>query len=175
MKETFNLVIQIGDARVQAYLNQPLFIQSPVFAEAASFAIEHYKAHGDRGHMVKLWLLYSGPAARRRLNERFFAEAGVRCSLVQGQVHFDAAPRSTAGAASKSADALQPSAVAEGRRATPSPAAAQGPKASLRAPPGKKSATPAAPVKKKKKKAKKIDLLDSWARVSGSYGAGKRR
>lgn len=175
MKEVFNLVIQIGDPRVQPYLDQSQFSQSSAFAEAVSFAIEHYKAHGDRGHMVRLWQLYSAPATRRRLNDRFFAEAGVQCSLVQGQVHFDAAPRPTAGKASKSADVTRASAANHGRQATPPPAeTAQGPMASLRAPPGKKSATPAAPAKKKKK-AKKVDLLDSWARVSGSYGAGKRR
>jgi hypothetical protein len=177
MKEAFNLVIQMGDPRVQPYLDAPRFIQSQVFKDALRFAIEHYKAHGDRGHMVKLWQLYSGPAARRKLNDRFFAQVGVQCSIVQGQIHFDAAPRPTAGVAIRPAPSAQATVMKRAARVSQAEALMSngGAKASLRAPSVKKSAAPVAQVKKKKKKPKKVDLLDSWAMVSGSYGSGRRR
>lgn len=177
MKEAYNLVIQIGDPRVQPFLDERRFVQSSVFADAVGYAIGHYQAHGDRGQMVRLWQLYSGPAARRRLNERFFSEAGVQCSLVQGQIHFDAAPSPTAVKVDRPAAVSPAPMVHQGQQAPRPPVRAvqQGPVASLRAPQGKKSVAPNAPAKEKKKKHKKIDLLDSWARVSGCYGSGKRR
>jgi hypothetical protein len=175
MKEVFSLVIQMGDQRVQPYVDQIRFIQSQVFTDALRFAIDHYKAHGDRGHMVKLWQLYSGSVARRRLNERFFAEAGVRCSMVQGKVHFDAAPRSKASVVSP-ANGPQIPEVSQRAKTAPSQAEmATGARASLRAPRGSRLAPTVTVAKKKKKKAKKVDLLDSWARMPGSYGSGKRR
>jgi hypothetical protein len=176
VKDTFNLVIQMADPRVQPYLNEPRFIQSQVFTDAIFYAIDHYKAHHDRGHMVRLWQVYASPVARRRLNHHFFAEAGVRCSLVEGKVHFDSDPKPTVGTATKTAVVQQDRAVSGGTKPADSRViGVRSHTASLQRPLGSKLAAPAAPKSKKKKRPKKVDLLDSWARLPGSYGSGGRR
>jgi hypothetical protein len=120
-------------------------VQSPVFNEALSFAIEHYKKHGDSSFIGILFGLYIHPTTRRKLTDHIRIHTGLHCSIEGGKVTF-----------AKAAE--------EERVAFPVRPASQN-----QAKPAVKV------KKKKRKAPKRVDALDAWARLPGNFGSGKRR
>lgn len=87
MRSSFDLVHKV-DERIRPFLNEQRFVQSPLFQEALTFAVEHYKKHGDSNFIGILFRKYSMPSTRRKLTEHFRIHAGLHCSMDGDKVKF---------------------------------------------------------------------------------------
>lgn len=149
MRDSFDLVMKMGDERVRPFLNAQKLVLSTLFREALTFATEHYNKHGDTRFIAELVGRYNQSTTRRLLTSHIRTHAGLHCSMEDGKVKL--------------------AKVIEVERA----ALPERPALPKRA--KKPAPVVAVTMKKKRKTPKRVDALDSWARLPGSYGGGKRR
>lgn len=134
-----------------ARLDKGELIKSQTLRDIAEFSIAHYLAHGDRTYLLKILGIFQRSKYYRPVLMWLCDACGLKYSVHKGNVLFFR------------------------RKAGPSELGSidtylQQYSGSLR-----NVVTDAPKKSKPKKSAKSIDMLDSRARVSGCYGAGKRR
>lgn len=143
---------------IKPFLNGNKFVTSALFSDVLESAVEHAIACGDRSFVDKALSLAYGTSHYQDAVEWVSERAGLIASTKNGQLAFEkiTSPNDSLVCfveyvASKRAHGVKQSpqiSSAGDHRAPPSP---------------------------KKKKPKRVDMLDSWARLDGCYEAGKKR
>lgn len=150
-KSCYGKCAAIKRSELRPLLDERKLLASDLFYQALQYVISHSEKHREYSRLGVLVDLFDV-----RDNQLFIAywlseRLGLKCSMDKGQVRF---------------------------KATGQPA-----KPDLRFKEGvseffkrglKRPAQDASAAEKKKPLPKRVDMLDSWARLPGSYGAGKR-
>lgn len=154
MKESFLQLKALNSNRVKGLIDNKKMLYSCIFGEALDYTIQHYEAHKDSSLMLVLINLFTDRNCKLLVVEYLGERLGVKCSVKDGVMKI-----------SKSDRVANPKASLKVRLEQ---FTASGFKVDL---PKKVNAS----VKKEKKSPpKKLDMLDSRARLPGSYGSGKR-
>lgn len=99
MRDSFDLVMKMGDERARPFLKLQKLFQSPTFREALLFATDHYNTHGDSRFIAELCGLYGRTNARRLLIGHVRTHAGLDVSIENGQVRLAKVTEVSAAAA----------------------------------------------------------------------------
>lgn len=145
MRDSYDLVVRIGDRRVRPFLNLHKLVQSPLFREALTFATDHYTACGDSRFIVELVGLYHRNAPKRLLTSHIRMHAGLLYAIEDDQVKLSKVIEQNVAPPAAPKRAKRPAVVA------------------------------VVTVKKRRKSPKRVDVMAPWIRLPGSYDHGKRR
>jgi hypothetical protein len=157
MDQSKKLINLLANEDLAKFLNIAKLVTSTEFSRMAEYAATHSVAHGDHSYIVKLLKPLTGSPYFYSAVGWFCSRAALEYADVKGVPTF-----------TKSASAPNGSLkILEVIKAKP---------ARLKS--GSKSVSASAhaivETKKPKKRLKKVDMLDSWARLPGSFGGGKR-
>ncbi|HGM4965292.1 TPA: hypothetical protein ACKP0L_003616 [Pseudomonas putida] len=155
MKESFMQLKALNSSRVKDLIDNKKMLYSYIFGEALNYTIQHYEVHKDSSLMLVLINLFTDRNCKLLVVDYLGERLGVKCSVKDDVMKI-----------SKSDRVANPKASLKVRLEQ---FTANGFKVDL----PKKINTTA--KKEKKSLPKRIDMLDSWARLPGSYGAGKRQ
>lgn len=143
---------------LNGFINVQKLIGSVEFSHMAEFAAVHSINHGDHSYIAKLLKPLTGTQYFYSAVGWFCKRAAIEYRDVAGVPTFSKS-LSAPDSAIKILDFMKtkpPRLKANPKTAAPLPATV-------------------VTVRKPKKRLKKVDVLDSWARLPGSFGAGKKR
>ncbi|WP_024929240.1 hypothetical protein [Methylophilus sp. OH31] len=160
MAETAKLIALLSNPQVRELIDFRKLKASDTLKDIAEFAAEHALASGDRTYISRVLDIFKNTKDFDRLLKWFCLRTALETTLIDGNLKFNKSDN-----APNREIALRPF-------LNPIPTKPQVHKKS-----SNRVVKPIVenPAKKKKKKHKRIDLLDSWAMLPGSYGTGKRR
>lgn len=157
MSETAKLIALLSNPQIREFIDFRKLKTSDKLSDLAEFAAEHALATGDRTYISKVLDIFKNTKDLDRLLKWFFFRTALELEFIDGNLKFN----KTNNPPNREIVLLH--------FLNPTQEKPQNhKKLSLNVEKSKiKNST--------KKKYKKVDLLDSWAMLPGSYGAGKRR
>lgn len=156
MKESFDQIKALNKSRIRPLVDNKKLIFSSIFEDALNFALDHYFKHKNTGYLVDIASLFAERNYQIFIIGFISERAGVKCSIKEGAIRM---VRSEVGPNEKAS-----------LKVNLEKFASNGFKLEVKKP----SNANTSKLAKDKKSPKKIDMLDSWARLPGSYGSGKR-
>lgn len=159
MAETAKLITLLSNLQVREFIDFRKLIASDTLNNLAEFAAEHALATGDRTYICRVLDIFKNTKDFDRLLKWFSLRTALEPTLIDGDLKFN----KTENPPNREIE-LRPF-----LKSIPTEPQVD-----------KKSSSRVVKSKiensaKKKKKPKKVDLLDSWAVLPGSYGTGIRR
>lgn len=160
MTETAKLITLLSNPQVRELIDFRKLKASDTLVVLAEFAAEHALMSGDSTYIVKVLSIFKNTKDFDRLLKWFCLRTALESKLVDGNLKFNKSEnvpnRELAIHPFLNCIPIEPQVHKTSQMRVV------------------KSKVEDA-TKKKNKKRKKVDLLDSWAMLPGSYGAGKRR
>lgn len=86
MKDSFDLVMTMGDGRIRPFVDVVKLVQAPLFREALDHAIGHHAKHGDSRLIGELFSRFNRGGTRRLLVGYIRTHAGLDVSTEGGHV-----------------------------------------------------------------------------------------
>ena len=160
MKQSYKLVVSLNNPRLASVIDHKKLIFSNVFYEALNYAIQSYLEHKDSRSLEPLINVFESRDYKIFMSNWFCERIGLRAKSIEGSIKLlssGKAPNEKMSFKVSLADFLS-----SGMKIQKS-------KVEIDILSSKEK------IKEKKSSSKKIDMLDSWARLPGSYGSGKYR
>lgn len=86
MRDSYDLVVKMGDKQVRPLVNLHKLVQSQLFREALTFATDHYTACGDTKFIVELVGLYHRSVPKYLLISHIRTHAQLHLIMENGEV-----------------------------------------------------------------------------------------
>ncbi|HHJ1606060.1 hypothetical protein NMC42_11470 [Pseudomonas aeruginosa] len=154
MKESFIQLKALNSSRVKDLIDNKKMLYSYILGEALNYTIQHYETHKDSSPILALINLFTDRHCKLLIVDYLGERLGVKFSIKDDAIKICKSDRIANPKASLKVRLEQFAAN------------------SFKVDFPKKVNTS---IKKQKKSLpKKVDILDSWARLPGSYGSGKR-
>ncbi|KPY97906.1 hypothetical protein ALO85_101881 [Pseudomonas syringae pv. aptata] len=154
MKDSYKLIASLNKDQLRPFLDEKKIILSYGYSQAVAYCVEHSEKYGDYSQLGALVNVFEGRDFRLFVSAWLCERLGLKSKM---------APHGAVFARNGNA-----------------PNSDMSFKVSVEAFAGSKFKiqVPVKPVKpavaKEKKTPKRVDMLDSWARLPGSFGHGKR-
>ncbi|WP_369991430.1 hypothetical protein [Pseudomonas xanthosomatis] len=157
MKESYKLLVSLNKQRLRPLLDEKKLLLSSLYSESLAYCVDHSIKHGDYSPLGVLVNVFE------TRDYKLFVSGWVceRLSLKSKMGANGAVFARSGNAANERMSwkvSLEEFSACRFKLALPV----------------KKLTAYAKPAEKGRKGPKKIDMLDSWARLPGSYGSGKR-
>lgn len=159
MAETAKLIALLSNPQIREFIDLRKLKTSDTLNDLSEFAAEHALATGDRTYIARVLDIFKNTKDFDRLLKWFCLRTALESTLIDGNLKFNKTENQP-----NREIALRPF-----LNSIPTEPQVN-----------KKSSSRVVKSKiensaKKKKKPKRVDLLDSWTMLPGSYGTGKRR
>lgn len=157
MKESYKLVTSINKSGLRALIDEKKLLISSLYSEALAYCVEHSSKHFDYSQLGPVVNVFENRDYKLFVSSWICERLGMKSSMENGGVKF-----------TKSGNPIN-----EKMSFKVSLAEFTANKFKVK-PPLKARPNNVQLPSKVKKTPKRIDMLDSWARLPGSYGSGKR-
>ena len=151
MKDSYNQIVALSRSTVRPLLDEKKVLMSYLYSQALAHGIEHSETHGEYSLLGALVNVFEGREFKLFVSGWICERLGLKSKMGQTGVVFakSGIPPNTRMSFKVSVEEFA------------------GAKFKIKVP-----VKPAAA--KEKKAPKRVDMLDSWARLPGSFGHGKR-